>query len=231
MNRLSKPLNVISMIVGLVIGIAHVYLPIPSIGGLIMGIIMALSGTVSMGVNYYFTEKNSSRPIPPKQDTRRSTIFLFTAAPLLLFSVGSCFFGAYTGNLLLLKALNFAIPAEAAIAVSVILATLFTVSTLINSFLQLNMLWQGLKKEPQAESNPRQGLKKEPQAESNPRPRGRQKQRPEPCHRPSPRSNARLLAESREFLLMGQKYQRQKAPREIAEREARSHSCPPGARR
>ncbi len=152
-RKLSIPINIFNILIGLLIGIAHVYLPFTSILGLVLGILMALSGSVSMGISYWFTSKNTAAPQvaneeerPPLENTPESKAFLAMAVPMLLLNTASSFFGMYTGTLLLAAALSFAISPPATIAIALVLSSFLALGTLLNSWLQTHYIWETLKK-------------------------------------------------------------------------------------
>ena len=155
LNKLSMPLNVINIIVGLLIGIAHVYIPLTSILGLVLGIIMALSGSAVMGISYYFTAKNTNenadksgaKKAEPeeREHTLKSKIFLGIAIPMILLNAAGSFFGMYTGTILLAGALGTPIAPAVIIGISIVLATILAVGMLINSWLQVNHIADGFK--------------------------------------------------------------------------------------
>lgn len=153
MRKIGTPINILNIIVGILIGIAHVYLPFTSLFGLVLGILMALSGSVSMAISYYFTSKNSQRhnaptnqeERPPLKNTRASNVFLGVAVPMLLLNTAGSFFGMYTGTLLLIAALALPIAPPVSIAIAVGLSIVLAAGTFINSWLQTHYIWETLK--------------------------------------------------------------------------------------
>lgn len=152
-RKLSIPINIFNIIIGLLVGIAHVYLPFTSLFGLVLGVLMAISGSISMGISYWFTSKNSEthntisqEARPALRSTRESKTFLAVALPMLLLNTASSFFGMYTGTLLLAAALSFAISPPVTVAIAVVLSSFLSVGTLINSWLQTHYVWETLKK-------------------------------------------------------------------------------------
>ncbi|OGT54412.1 MAG: hypothetical protein A3F43_04840 [Gammaproteobacteria bacterium RIFCSPHIGHO2_12_FULL_42_10] len=156
LRKASISLNITNILVGLVIGIAHVYLPLAGPFGLVLGILTAVSCSVSIGISYYFTYKTTDRDqstkqkqakdTEPKQKRRRfwlNIAFLGLAVPMILLNAVAGFFGMYTGIALL--AAGFAMPFTAPImAAAIIFATIFTAGTLINAWLQTDFIWQSL---------------------------------------------------------------------------------------
>jgi hypothetical protein len=153
LHTIGKYLNVINTITGLFIGLAYVYLPFPSIPGLVFGIIMVLSSTATMGISYYFTSKNTLNPKEQNHPEKKSflsastkaRLFLSLAVPFIFINTVANFIGSYMGILLLAGALALPIAPPAVIAIAVIVAALFTIGTLLNSWLQTHNIWQGLK--------------------------------------------------------------------------------------
>jgi|GEM_PF-6771651 len=153
-RKIGTPLNIINLVVGLLSGIAHVYLPIPSLTGLILGILMAVSGSATMAISYYYTSKNSQIHNTGAQqkkelilkDTPASKRFLVFALPMLLLNTASSFFGMYTGTSLLFTALALPMITPAvALTITVALSTILAAGTLINSWLQTHYIWESLK--------------------------------------------------------------------------------------
>lgn len=151
------PLNIFNIIVGLFIGIAYVYIPLTSMLGLCLGIIMALSGAVTLGISYFFTTKNVTVKQPvqaqqiaeaaiPAKNNALSNAFLCLALPCLLINSASSFFGMYTGTILLASALTLPVSPVGIVVAAIVLASVFTAGTLINSWLQTYNIWDGLRK-------------------------------------------------------------------------------------
>src|SRR5579863_4878023 len=93
LRKINIPINTLSILVAIVIGIAHVYLPFTSLLGLILGILMAVSGSISMAISYYFTSKNTQdEEGPPLRNTPASNAFLGLAVPMLLLNTANSFF-------------------------------------------------------------------------------------------------------------------------------------------
>ncbi len=153
LRKIGIPINILNILVGILIGIAHVYLPFASLFGLILGILMSVSGSVSMAISYYFTSKNSQKHnAPANQEAQRSlrntpasNAFLALTVPMLLLTTASSFFGMYTGTLLLIAALSLAITPPVSIALAVGLSILMAVGTFINSWLQTHYIWETLR--------------------------------------------------------------------------------------
>lgn len=153
LRKLAMPINLLNTMVGLVIGILHVYIPIPSTLGLALGVIMSLAGSVSIGMSYFFTTSKTAKPKPTTtneqtetttlKSTRSSTIFLCVAIPCMLLNTGASFFGMYTGTILLTGALAMSVS-PIIMGTALTLALLFSISTLINSWLQTHHLWESL---------------------------------------------------------------------------------------
>lgn len=164
LNKIGLVVNGLNILIGLVISVAYVYLPFTSLIGLALGIIMAASGAVTLGISYYFTAKNiatntdknadtknTEKEIifdqPVKKNTALSTSFLCVAVPCLLINAVGSFFGMYTGTVLLASALGLSLGPVGLLVTAIALASIFTVGTLINSWLQTYNVWEGLRKD------------------------------------------------------------------------------------
>lgn len=154
LHNIVKPLNIINIIVGFFIGIAYVYLPFTSILGLILGIVMATSGTASMAISYYFTSKNTSnkktpakneKKQEPLKNTPKSNLFLCLTIPTILLCAVSSFFSMYTIILLLAAALAVPFAAPVTLTLAIVLASVMAVGTLINLWKQTHNIWESLK--------------------------------------------------------------------------------------
>jgi|GEM_PF-6809389 len=173
LRKIGIPLNIINVIVGLMLGVAYVYVPFASIGGLILGILMAVSGSSTMAISYYFTSKNSQQADQtnqqsPLKHTAWSTGFLLLALPMILLNAAASFFGMYTSIFLLASAIGspmyvsifllvgaIGIPLgpPGILAAAIVLASILTVGTIINSWLQAYNIWESLK-EPEVHKTP-----------------------------------------------------------------------------
>lgn len=198
LHKVSTPLNIINIFVGLLIGIAHVYIPLTSVFGLILGILMATSSSVSIGLNYYFTSQNTGESVANRQSNRgdasqrrehttKSNLFLGFVIPMILLNSSASFFGMYTGTLLLAASLAMPIAPAAVLAIAITLSTILSVGTLINSWLQAHNIWERFKKpvQPQAAAAGEQ-----PEvSQANTRRRGIELQ-PIPPFRPKPQASS-----------------------------------------
>lgn len=155
LRKIVFPLNIFNIIVGLVMGIAYVYIPFTSIIGLLLGIATAISGSATMGISYYFTAKNTQPSDEKKKnaetettqykDNIGSTLFLIAFLPMIFLNSAASFFGMYTGILLLAGALGAPIAPAAIIVISILLASVLAGGTLINSWLQTHHIWKSFK--------------------------------------------------------------------------------------
>lgn len=147
-RKICIPLNIINVLVGLILGIAYVYIPLATIGGLILGTLMAISGSTSIAISYYFTNRHS-KPVdnkkPIRRHTSKSTAFLCAAIPMIFLNSGASFFGMYTGILLLTSALAFPIAPAIITITAIVLGSILAAGTLINSWLQTHSIWESLK--------------------------------------------------------------------------------------
>ena len=166
LHKIAIRLSVINVIVGLLLGIAYVYLPFTSIFGLVLGIIMAISSSASMGMNYFFTSKNTRQnPQTNATDTaiKKKTVMKHTKAsvailcvglPIAILSAASSFFGMYSGVLLLVAALALPIAPPVSIAIAVVLGCILAVNTLINLWLMTHNISEGLKQPVEIKETP-----------------------------------------------------------------------------
>lgn len=157
LKKLVFPINIVNIIVGILLGIAHVYIPFTSLFGLIFGVVTAISGSVMMGVSYYFTAKNTSIPLkkekPPTKHTFASNLFLLSMLPVILLTAISSFFGMYTYIPLVITAMALTISPPVGIGIAITLGLIFGIGTLINCWLQIHNIWEGLK-EPVKQTSP-----------------------------------------------------------------------------
>lgn len=142
-------MNVINIIVGLLLGVAHIYIPFTSIFGLVFGVVTAISGSIMIGISYYFTAKNTpvipKEEKPPTKHSLSSNIFLALSLPVIALNSIASFFGMYTGVLLVATAVLLPISPPAVLAIAIILGIVMAVGTFINSWLQIHNIWEGLK--------------------------------------------------------------------------------------
>jgi uncharacterized membrane protein (DUF485 family) len=182
LHKISTPLNIINILVGLLIGIAHVYIPLTSVWGLVLGILMASSSSVSMSLNYYFTSQNTAenganqpnnraREATPlrREHTTKSNLFLGVVIPMILLNAAASFFGMYTGTILLAASLATPLGPPAVLAIAVTLATVLAVGTLINSWLQAHNIWERFKKPVQPSPGNAEGAEELDAAAAQPR--------------------------------------------------------------
>lgn len=150
-RKINMPINYANIVVGLLIGVLHVVIPIPTLGGLILGCVMAVAGSISIAISNYFTaqksapEKTTGKAPTQRKDTQKSNTFLAIALPCMLLNVGACFFGMYTGTMLLIDAMHWSLAPSVVSATSIGLGALLATGTLINSWLQTHAIWESLK--------------------------------------------------------------------------------------
>ena len=205
LHKVSTPLNIINIVVGLLVGIAHVYIPLTSIFGLLLCILMATSSSVSIGLNYYFTSQNTAEnattlqnnnrdgAILKREHTRKSNLFLGFVIPMILLNSAASFFGMYTGTLLLAASLAMPVAPAVVLGLAITLSTVLAVGTLINSWLQAHNVWERLKKPvQQAVAAPQEQLEVRP---GNAKKRGIELA-PIPSFRPRPQASSTQCSEA-----------------------------------
>lgn len=200
------PLNYINTFVGFIIGVLHVYIPLPSIPGLIFGILTAASGSVSQAISYGFThnnakstEKIASDEVPESvhpemrlKHTFKSNLFLACAIPCIGFLGSGAFFGMYTGTIMLSAALSVPFPPAIILTTALTLGAVLAAGTLINAWLQTHNLWVTIRKNETAKLNTAKKEDNTPQPKS-----GMSLVRPLLSQKPTPKPTMKVdLADS-----------------------------------
>lgn len=156
LRKIGVPFNAVNTLVGLAMSVAYVYIPMPSTGGLIFGIVLSISSSACVGINYYFTTKNANTERMRRIDlergveiayrnTRGSNVFISALVPLILLSSVSNYFGMNTGITLLANALSIPIGSLSASIIAMGYAVFFALGELNNTWLQTYNIWEELK--------------------------------------------------------------------------------------
>ncbi len=160
LKKITKPTSVINIVLGLFIGLAHVFLALPTLPGLILGCFLTLTGSYSVAIGYFFTSAKTADEANAKPEkirhTLKTNLFLALSLVMLVGGTAASFMYAHTGMLLLLPALALAAATPVApgiiLAISLTYAIYFSATTLMFAWLQIHYLWQTLCKEAAIES-------------------------------------------------------------------------------
>lgn len=131
-------LNRLSMILGVLIAIAYIYLALPTLLGLLLGVAAALSNAYIMWVT---ADNALEEVIDPEENPWVQWLFLLLASFALSFSAISVYLHTYGSIILLRPILIFAFPGLWLPIIGTIIAASFTLSVLFFSFIQLHRRW------------------------------------------------------------------------------------------